>query len=112
MPNQRTLYFYKSYFDDFYQLLNSKAKRKVLWTLRLIEELDMIPEKYLKYIVDSDGLYEKRVKVGSDIFRVFCFFDEGNIVIVGNGFHKKSQKTPKNQIAMALKIKKEYYERK
>lgn len=58
---------------------------------------------------NTDGLYEIRVEVGSNIFRVFCFFDEGNLVILLNGFQKKSQKTPKNEIELAEKLKKEYF---
>jgi len=56
----------------------------------------------------TDGLYEIRVKNGSDIFRIFCFFDEGKLVVLANGFQKKTQKTPKQEIEKALKIKKEY----
>ena len=54
------------------------------------------------------GLYEIRVQQGSDIFRIFCFFDQGKLIILANGFQKKTQKTPKNEIEFALKIKKEY----
>ena len=66
------------------------------------------PETYFKHIENTDGLYEIRVQVGGDIFRIFCFFDKGKIVVIANGFQKKTQKTPKQEIAKALKIKKEY----
>lgn len=56
----------------------------------------------------TDGLYEIRVQQGSNIFRIFCFFDESKLVVLANGFHKKKQKTPKSEIEKALKIKKEY----
>ena len=67
-----------------------------------------VPEIYLKHIENTDGLYEIRVQVGSDIFRMFCFFDHGNIVVLANGFQKKSQKLPKKEIELAIKIKLAY----
>ena len=67
-----------------------------------------MPEDYLKHLEGTDGLYEIRVQIGSDIFRIFCFFDEGKLIVLANGFQKKSQKTPKSEIEKALKIKKEY----
>ena len=67
-----------------------------------MEDLQRVPETYLKHIEDSDGLYEIRVQVGSDIFRIFCFFDQGQLVVLANGFQKKTQKTPKNEIDLAL----------
>ena len=78
----------------------------------MIEELQRIPETYLKHIENTDGLFEIRVQLGSDIFRIFCFFDKGNLVIITNGFRKKTQKTPKSEIEKALKIKQEYENRK
>ncbi|WP_370583277.1 type II toxin-antitoxin system RelE/ParE family toxin [Pontibacter sp. FD36] len=81
---------------------------KIIWTLDLIEELERIPETYLKHLENTDGLFEIRVQQGSDIFRIFCFFDEGKLVVLANGFQKKTQKTPKKEIERALKIKAEY----
>ena len=72
----------------------------------------MIPEKFFKHIEGTDGLFEIRTKVGSDIFRIFCFFDEGNLVILLNGFQKKADKTPKNEIEKAERLKQKYYEDK
>jgi len=72
----------------------------------------MVPEKFFKHLAGTDGLYEIRVKVGSSIFRIFCFFDKGKLVILLNGFQKKKQKTPKNEIVKAERLKKEYYESK
>lgn len=74
----------------------------------MIEDLQRVPESYLKHLENTDGLYEIRVQFGSDIFRIFCFFDEGQLVILANGFQKKSQKTPKKEIEMAIKIMTEY----
>ena len=68
----------------------------------------MVPETYLKHIENTDGLYEIRVQSGSDIFRIFCFFDEGKLIVLVNGFQKKTQKTPQNEIKLAIKIKLEY----
>ena len=72
----------------------------------------MVPKKYFNHMEGTDGLFEIRVEVGSNIFRVFSFFDEGNLVILLNGFQKKSQKTPKNEIELAEKLKKEYFNEK
>lgn len=86
----------------------TKLKLKIIWTLDLIEELQKLPETYLKYMENTDGLYEIRVQLGSDIFRIFCFFDEGQLVVLANGFQKKTQKTSQKEIDKALKIKAEY----
>jgi len=74
--------------------------------------LERVPSKYFSHMENTDGLYEIRVEVGSNIFRVFSFFDEGNLVILLNGFQKKSQKTPRNEIELAEKLKKEYFDEK
>lgn len=74
----------------------------------MVEDLQRVPETYLKHIENTQGLYEVRVQSGSDIFRIFCFFDQGQLVVLANGFQKKTQKTPKKEIEMALKIKAEY----
>lgn len=105
----RELYFYKNYFEEFYNKQTSKVKKKIIWTLKIIEELDRIPEKYLKHIKNTSGIYEIRIQVGNNIFRIFCFFDLDNIIVVGHGFQKKTQKTQKQQIEKAERVKKEYY---
>jgi phage-related protein len=104
----RTAIFYKDYFENFFIVQSEKVKAKIIWTITLIEELERIPETYLKHIESTDGLYEIRIKLGSDIFRIFCFFDHGKLMILANGFHKKTKKTPKKEIGRALKIKEEY----
>ncbi len=104
----RKITFYKNYFQDFFSKQNKKVKAKIIWTFDLIEDLQRVPETYLKHIENTDGLYEIRVQLGRDIFRIFCFFDQGQWVVLANGFQKKTQKTPKNEIDMALKIKAEY----
>ncbi len=104
----RTIVFYKDYFEEFFVKQRDKVKDKIIWTLELIQELERVPETYLKHIENTDGLYEIRVQQGSDIFRIFCFFDEGKLIIVTNGFQKKTQKAPKKEIEKAIKIKNEY----
>jgi len=74
----------------------------------LVEDLQRVPETYLKHIDKTDGLYEIRAQQGNGIFRIFCFFDQGQLIVLANGFQKKTQKTPKKEIEMALKIKTEY----
>ena len=104
----RTIIFYKDYFNEFFVKQRNKVKAKIIWTLDLIEDVQRVPETYLKHIENTDGLFEIRVQQGSDIFRIFCFFDQGQLVILANGFQKKTQKTPKQEILKALKIKEEY----
>lgn len=104
----RTVVFFKNYFGDFFIKQRDKVRAKIVWTIGLIEELERVPETYLKHIENTDGLFEIRVQQGSDIFRIFCFFDNGKLVVLANGFQKKTQKTPKIEIEKALKIKREY----
>jgi len=104
----RNIIFYKDYFHDFFKKQNKKVKAKIVWTFDLVEDLQRVPETYFKHIEKTDGLYEIRVQLGNDIFRIFCFFDEGQLVVLANGFQKKTQKTPKQEIETALKIKVEY----
>ena len=112
MVQNRTLFFYKSYFKDFYSKQSIKVQNRILWTLNIIEGFDRIPEVYLKHLENTDGLYEIRVQSGTNIFRIFCFFDDKNIVVVGHGFRKKTQKTPSREILRAMQIKIDYYEEK
>ena len=104
----RTIIFYKDYFEEFFVKQREKVRAKIIWTFDLIEEVDKVPETYLKHIENTDGLYEIRIQQASDIFRIFCFFDKGKIVVLANGFQKKTQKTPKKEIEKALKIMEEY----
>jgi len=104
----RTIIFYKDYFQTFFVKQNKKVKAKIVWTFDLIEDLQRVPETNLKHIENTEGLYEIRVQLGSDIFRIFCFFDKGQLVVLANGFQKKTQRTPKKEIELALKIKEEY----
>ena len=104
----RTAVFYKDYFEQFFVKQNNRVKEKILWTIRLIEDVEVVPSIYLKSIKGTNGIYEIRIQTGSDIFRIFCFFDKENLVVIGNGFQKKTQKTPKNEIIKAIQIKLNY----
>jgi phage-related protein len=108
----RTIIFYRDYFQDFFLKQRDKVKDKIIWTFDLIEEIQRVPESYLKHIENTDGLYEIRIQSGNDIFRIFCFFEQGQLVVLANGFQKKTQKTPKQEIEKALKIKEEYEKEK
>ena len=105
---KRNVFLYKNYFTDFYEKQKQKVQDKIIWTFKLIETVQHVPEEYLKHLEGTEGLYEIRVRFGNDIFRIFCFFDEGKLVVLANGFQKKTQKTPKSEIEKALKIKREY----
>ncbi|MEY4646532.1 MAG: hypothetical protein RIQ98_368 [Bacteroidota bacterium] len=104
----RRVLFYKNFFQDFFSVQSKKVKEKIIWTLELIEDVERVPETYLKHLENTDGLYEIRIQKGNDIFRIFCFFDVGQLIIIGNGFQKKTQKTPKKELELALKIKTQY----
>lgn len=112
MKKAREILYYKKYYLDFFGKLKPEVKKKFNWTLQIIEELDRVPEKYFKHLTGTTGLYEIRVEVGSDIYRVFSFFDKGQLIIVVNGFQKKTQKTPMNEIELAEKLKKQYFNEK
>ena len=106
----RNTYVFENQFWDFYNQQGKEVQDKIDWVIGLVRSLPIIPEKFFKHLEGTNGLYEIRVKVGSDIFRIFCCFDKGNIIILFNGFQKKSDKTPHNEIEKALKLKHKYYE--
>lgn len=112
MERIRTVIAYKNYFKDFLLGQPPKVQDKIFKIIEIIEFQQRIPEKYLKHLEGTKGLYETRIKLGSDIWRVFCFFDNGKLVIVLNGFQKKTQKTPKSEIEKAEKLMAEYYKEK
>lgn len=109
---KRQVIIYKNHFSDFYRKQDVKTRAKIDYVLKIIRELDQIPSQYFKYLTGTDGLYKARIKLGSNIFRVLCFFDNGNLVVLLNGFQKKTQKTPKNEIRLAERLKKEYDDEK
>jgi phage-related protein len=108
----REIIFHENYFIEFYQEQDIKVKEKIKYVLELIRQVDKIPDKFLKYLTGTDGLYEIRVEYQSNIYRIFCCFDKGNLVILFNAFQKKTQKTPKNELEKAERLKSEYFKNK
>jgi phage-related protein/DNA-binding XRE family transcriptional regulator len=109
MDQLRKLIFYKNYFEEFFDSLPNKVQDKIDYVLFLITIADRIPKKFFEHIAGTDGLFEIRIEFESNIYRIFCCFDEGKLVVLFNGFQKKSQKTPQKEIDRALKIKQEYF---
>jgi phage-related protein len=112
MTNYRNIFYYENYYLDFFNTLDPEVKQKFNWTLKLISTVDRVPVKYFKHIEDSTGLFEIRVESRSNIYRVFSFLDKGQLVILINGFQKKSQKTPAQEIEKAEKLRKQYFDEK
>lgn len=108
----RQIVYYKNFYLDFFEKLKPEVRRKFNWTLQLIATVERVPVKFFKYLHDTDGLYEIRIEVGTDIYRVFCFFDDGNLIVLINGFIKKSQKTSRKEMILAQKLKKQYFNEK
>ncbi|MGM9736631.1 MAG: type II toxin-antitoxin system RelE/ParE family toxin [Candidatus Cryptobacteroides sp.] len=104
---KRRVLTYGGYFEAFMQGLTEKEQEKIQYGLLLLKTQGRLPQKFIRHI--RNGLYELRTEYAGNIFRVFFIFDEGNIVVLFNGFNKKSQKTPKNEIQKALRIKEDYY---
>lgn len=108
----RHIFYYKNYFLDFYRLQTKDVQKKFNWTLELISVIDKVPSKYFDHMTGTDGIWEVRVEVSGNIFRAFSFFDEGKLIVIANAFQKKSQKTPKKELELAKRIKKEYFDEK
>lgn len=109
---KRTIKIHKNYFWDFYNKQSSKVQGKIDWTITLIQTTKIVPKKIFKHLTTTDGLWEVRVSADSGIFRIFCFFDKDNLVVLLSGFQKKTQKTPKSALKRAERLKQEYYENK
>ena len=107
---KRRIIVFGKYFGEFMKGLTAKEREKVDYGLVLLKTQDRLPTKFVKHI--RDGLYELRTEFNGNIYRVFFIFDAGKIVVLFNGFQKKTQKTPSNEITKAMKIKEEYYEYK
>jgi phage-related protein len=108
----REVIAFENHFSEFLKNQTPKVQNKIFKIIEAIETLERIPGNYLKTISGTNGLYEARIQLASDIWRVFCFFDEGKLVVLLNGFTKKTQKTPQNEIDKALQLMKKYYEQK
>jgi phage-related protein len=98
--------------EEFLDSLTAKQADKVTWTLSLVEDLRQVPRQNFKKLVGTDDIWEVRVELGSDIFRLLGFFDSGSLVVLTNGFVKKTQKTPPNEIIVAEERKRDYLNRK
>ena len=109
MNQVRELVFYRNYFYDFFDKQSEKAKEKIDYVLFLLTHIEKVPENFLKHLEGNKGLYEIRIEYGSNIFRVFCCFDKGKIVVLFNGYQKKTSKTSTKEIEMANKLMKQYF---
>ena len=110
MNTQRQIIFYKNYFTDFYLMQSDKVQEKIEFVFKVICTVQRVPKKFLQHMSGTEGLYEIRVEIESNIYRIFCCFDKGNIVILFNGFQKKTQKTPKEEIERAMRLKTVYFQ--
>ena len=97
---------------NFYKELDNAVKAKIQYLFELIKQVDRVPEKFLAPMAGYDGLFEIRIEYQSNIYRVFCCFDKVQLVVLFNGFQKKSQKTPKDEINRAIRLKNEYFQLK
>ena len=109
---ERKLTFYGIYFSDFYENQSHKVRDKIDYVLDIVRFVERVPEKFLKHLTDTEGLYEIKVSTTFRNIRIFCFFDEGRLVVLSNCFIKKTQKTPKRELELALKLKEEYFKNK
>jgi phage-related protein len=107
----RQVVAYKGHFEMFLRGLDQKVQDKIFKIIEAIETLERVPSNYLKSIHGVSGLYEARIQLGSNIWRVFCFFDGDKLVILLNGFQKKTQKTPKDEIQRAIGLMQEYQDK-
>lgn len=108
----REIKFYKHYFNEFFVAQSDKVRRKIAQTLVWLQTIDRLPVSILKHIEGVSGLYEIRIEYSGNIYRVFCCFDEGALVILFNGFQKKTQKTPAREIDKAEQLMNEYFKSK
>jgi len=97
--------------EEFLDSLESKQAQKVAWVLQLIEELDVVPAQYFKKLVNADDLWEVRVQIGGNIFRILGFLEGDRLIVLNHAFQKKTQKTPKQDIKLAESRKHDYLRR-
>ena len=112
MNSERQIIFHEHYFIDFYLEQTEKVQEKIEYVFKILRTVQNVPKKFLDHMTGTDGLYEIRIEFESNIYRIFCCFDKGNLVVLFNGFQKKSQKTLKKEIELALKLKNEYFKSK
>lgn len=104
----RKIIAYKNYFIEFYNSQDNKVQEKIEYVLDLVRFEKQVPKKFFKALENTDGIYEVRVITTFKSIRILCFFDDGNLIVLANCFVKKTQKTPKKEIKLAEKLKKEY----
>jgi phage-related protein len=109
---ERQIVFYENHFMEFFLAQQPAVQEKIEFVLSLVRQVERVPQKFLKHIEGADGIFEIRIELGSNIFRVFCCFDEGHLVVLFNGFQKKTQKTPMKMIEKATQLKQSYFEQK
>lgn len=112
MEYKRQIVVHGDYFAEFYDKQTFPVRQKINYVLNLVRIEEYIPSRFFRNIESVTGLYEIRIEMQSNIFRIFCCFDEGKIVVLFNGFQKKTQKTPLKEIEKAAKIMKEYFDLK
>ena len=108
----RQVVAYANYFKDFKKTLSKETLQKMYQIFVYIMTQEQVPVKFLKAITGVARLYEIRVEEGGNIYRIFCCMDEGRLVILFNGFQKKTQKTPQGEIERAKRIMNEYFAQK
>ena len=112
MEYKRKIIVYGDYFAEFYDKQISSVKNKINYVLNLVRVEEHIPSRFFRNIDTVSGLFEIRIEMEGNIFRIFCCFDEGKLVVLFNGFQKKTQKTPPKEIERATQIMKEYFNSK
>ena len=108
----RKIIFYENHFIEFYQKQHKKVREKIQYVFELIKQVDRVPKKFLNHLTGTKGLYEIRVEYQSNIYRIFCCFDDEQLVVLFNGFNKKTQKTPQKEIEKAERLMKDYFNSK
>ena len=109
MRTERKIVFHEDHFVQFYLEQNAKVQEKIEYVFKIVRTVEKIPKKFLDHLTGTEGIYEMRIEVGSDIYRIFCCFDDGNLVVLFNAFQKKTQKTPNQELDKAVRLKKEYF---
>lgn len=108
----REIIFHENHFLDFYNEQDQKVRSKIQYVLDLIKQVDRVPKTFLDHIAGRKGLFEIRIEYQSNIYRIFCCFDEGKLIVLFNAFTKKTQKTPTSELDKAEKLMKEYFSHK
>ena len=112
MEKIRIIKLFKNYYKEFYVAQTQIVRDKINYVLKMVETQRIVPKKFFRIIEGSDGIYEIKIEMESNIYRIFCCMDEGAVVVLFHGFQKKTQKTPQKEIKRAEAIKKEYFKSK